>query len=598
MLEQEQKKTPEKLIIWLNGGPGCSSMDGLFLENGPFRVNKNLTLSVNPGGWQNYATNIYLDQPVGTGFSFAKPDNFMHNMTEITQEFTEFIDQLFSLFPRLQPQDLYIAGESFAGSYIPYFAKSLLDLNKIEKRYNLKGIAIGNGWISPKHQYNAYYDFGVQHSLVEKDRMGITTNHLKACQKDLEKGETIHVSSCERVLSDITDSNVRENEEGKMVCMNLYDIRMKDEPYPECGLSWPYELPDVTKYLRLDEVKKAIHAEKQVLGWKECNSAVSLALNGDKSIPADRFLPEILEEIPVLLYNGEYDLICNTLGTEYLIGNMTWSGSKGFKIGTTKEDWKIDNELVGYYIRDRNLTYVLIKDGSHMVPYDKPIECLDMINRFIGSGHSTVKGKHSQVGKNQEEDQLEEDKKEDKQEEKQEEKTKQKKPHEDSNEQPNTAEADQEESKIEKNSKNWSKYSSWGTGALAVVSVIALVLACSWFTGTRRLSPTAEFGGAPRQEREGSQKPGLLTSFKNLFKCRKKQKNFPLEYQDDTNELDELVVETPTLFEAEESEEENGLHLNKKQHEDHLSMGDEEESDFDDFSDWGDSSTLIKTNLR
>lgn len=58
------------------------------------------------------------------------------------------------------------------------------------------------------------------------------------------------------------------------------------------------------------------------------------------------------------------------------------------------------------------------------------------------------------------------------------------------------------------------------------------------------------------------------------------------------------MVETPTLFEAEESGEEGEFHLNKKQHEDHLSMGDEEESDFDDFSDWGDSSTLIKTNLR
>lgn len=73
-------------------------------------------------------------------------------MTQITDEFVEFVDKLFTIFPKLRQQSLYIAGESFAGSYIPYFASRLLDINKGKRQYNIKGIAIGNGWISPKHQ--------------------------------------------------------------------------------------------------------------------------------------------------------------------------------------------------------------------------------------------------------------------------------------------------------------------------------------------------------------------------------------------------------------------------------------------------------------
>ncbi|KAG1173433.1 hypothetical protein G6F71_005666 [Rhizopus microsporus] len=183
MVEQEEKTAPQKLIIWLNGGPGCSSMDGLFLENGPFRVKKDLSLSINKGGWQKYATNVYVDQPVGTGYSFADLDSYMHNMTQITEEFVQFMDKLYDIFPKLRQQDLYIAGESFAGSYIPYFANRIL---------------------------NAYYDFSIQHGLVSDDRMDLIESHFKECQQDIANKETIHISSCEKVLTDVTDSNVRE----------------------------------------------------------------------------------------------------------------------------------------------------------------------------------------------------------------------------------------------------------------------------------------------------------------------------------------------------------------------------------------------------
>ncbi|ORE15822.1 alpha/beta-hydrolase [Rhizopus microsporus] len=468
-------------------------MDGLFLENGPFRVKKDLSLSINKGGWQKYATN--------------------------------FMDKLYDIFPKLRQQDLYIAGESFAGSYIPYFANRILKLNRErDQPFRLKGIAIGNGWISAKHQ----------HGLVSDDRMDLIESHFKECQQDIANKETIHISSCEKVLTDVTDSNVRENKDMKKVCLNVYDIRMKDEPYPECGLSWPYELADVTRYLRLDEVKRAIHAEKQSLGWKECTSLVSIELNGDESRSSYYLLPDILEEIP----------------------------------------------LAGYVTRDRNLTYVMIKDGSHMVPYDKPTECLDMINRFIQVEHGQAdnKGKEKPSDKEkEEEEEEEEDKPSDK----------------------DTKQEDEKQTIEQEPTNERSKYYSWGIGVFVVVLFVALALCC-WCFGSRRPSPTAKFGGAPQREREGVRKLGVIGHLKNLFSRKtNNRKIFRLGDQDETNELDELVVETPTLFEAEENFEESqpGPEGSKPSDHHHFTIDDEhddeEESDFD-FADWDEESTLRK----
>ncbi|EPB87281.1 hypothetical protein HMPREF1544_05902 [Mucor circinelloides 1006PhL] len=596
MIENEIKPDNEKLIIWLNGGPGCSSMDGLFLENGPFRVNPDLSLSINEGGWQNYATNVYLDQPVGTGFSFANTDSYMHNMSQITDDFITFVDNLFIVFPQLAQQDFYIAGESYAGTYIPYFASRLLELNKEHEKYNLKGIAIGNGWISAEHQYNAYYDFSVQNNLVDKDRLPIISAHLKNCQNDIKEKETIHVSSCERILTDVIDSSTHENKAGDKICMNMYDIRFKEESYPECGLSWPYELGDVTKYLRLAEVKTAVHADKQILGWKECTSLVSAELHGDQSEPAYYLLPGILEEIPVLLFSGEYDLICNYVGTEYLIGNMTWNGSRGFSKDTRKEVWKIDNKLAGYYTQERNLIYVLIKDGSHMVPYDRPIECLDMINRFMQVGDNVVQGRLSQVGdstspittpttKPAPTPSLPA-------------------PSSTKTEKDTNSQGDLEEGELVPEDK-WSQYYNWGTSTLIIVILFALTLCYCWCRSSRRPSASAadEFGGAPQQVREGvnGSKNSLLSSVRNLFNRGKSssanRRKFRLGDNDESNELDELVIETPMLFEADEDEDDNV----NQQHQ-HFAIDDhedEEDDDFEDFADFDDGEALTtNTNSK
>lgn len=213
---------------------------------------------------------------------------------------------------------------------------------------------------------------------------------------------------------------------------------------------------------------------------------------------------------------------------------MTWNGSRGFSKKTKQEQWKIDNKLAGYYTQERNLTYVLIKDGSHMVPYDRPDECLDMINRFMGVGDNVVNGKSSQVGDRKsptstpppkEEDEEEEEDKED----------------DDKPDKDGKKESDMKPDEEEYSQDKWSKYYSWGTTTLIFVIIFAITLCCCWCRGDKKLSASAsaEFGGAPQREREGVRKPGFFGYIQRLFKSNKpgERNKFRLGDNDESNEL-------------------------------------------------------------
>ncbi|RIB14757.1 Alpha/Beta hydrolase protein [Gigaspora rosea] len=372
-----------RLIIWLNGG----NMDGVFLENGPWRINSDQSLRIIDGSWNEYANMLYVDQPVGTGFSYANDSGYLNNITQVPDEFLIFLDKFFEIFPEYSKDEIYIAGESFAGTFIPYIASGLLKRNSeantpTNQIYNLKGIAIGNGWVDPITQYNAYYTYAINHDLIREDfKKTIKTKHSD-CMASVKASFAIHNDVCEELLYSIL-RNSREFIGNKETCLNQYDIRDHNDSYPSCGLGWPYELPSVYKYLQRADVIQAIHVETKGAAWVECSSSVSRGFENDMSPPSITLLPSILEKINVLLFSGDQDLICNKEGTEAFIKELEWNGAKGFQNLTTTT-LAFNNTMYGHLISERNLTYVVIYNASHMVPYDVPVASMDMMYRFMG----------------------------------------------------------------------------------------------------------------------------------------------------------------------------------------------------------------------
>ena len=93
----------------MNGGPGCSSEDGALMEIGPYRVkagSNGPSLEYNPGSWDEFANVMFVDNPVGTGFSFVDTDSFVHELPEMANQFVQFLEKWFALFPEYEHDDV------------------------------------------------------------------------------------------------------------------------------------------------------------------------------------------------------------------------------------------------------------------------------------------------------------------------------------------------------------------------------------------------------------------------------------------------------------------------------------------------------------
>ncbi|KAI5784609.1 pheromone-processing carboxypeptidase KEX1 [Geopyxis carbonaria] len=393
----------QRTVLWLNGGPGCSSMDGALMEVGPYRLKDEKTLIHNEGSWHEFANLLFVDQPVGTGFSYVSTDHGLHELDEMADHMMKFLDKFFTLFPEYEADDIYIAGESYAGQYIPYIAEAILKRNKDaakDRLWNLKGLLIGNGWIDPAPQYNSYLTFAYKHDILKKDsRMAKDLEKiLTKCNEGLEAETEDHVENrfCEGVLTTLLKKTQHRNDKGQNVCWNMYDVRLEDS-YPYCGMNWPPDLEQMTPYLRRDDVKQALHinADKSA-AWVECAGAVTANFTARNSKPSIKLFPDILKEVPILLFSGDQDLICNHIGTEELIHNLEWNGGKGFELSpgnwAPREDWKFEGEPAGIYQTARNLTYVLFYNSSHMVPFDVPRRSRDMLDRFMEIDIASIGG--------------------------------------------------------------------------------------------------------------------------------------------------------------------------------------------------------------
>ena len=154
------------LLIWLQGGPGCSSMIGNLYELGPWRITESLTLQRNLGAWNRVFGLLFLDSPIGTGFSVASTtQEIPTDQIGVAKHLFAAITRFVQLDPLFKHRPVYITGESYAGKYVPAIGYYILEKNanlKISERVNLAGVAIGDGLTDPEtqvvsHAVNAYY---------------------------------------------------------------------------------------------------------------------------------------------------------------------------------------------------------------------------------------------------------------------------------------------------------------------------------------------------------------------------------------------------------------------------------------------------------
>lgn len=156
----------DPVVLWLQGGPGATSLIGLFAENGPFSVMSKHGLKIRQYSWTNSHSVIYIDNPVGAGYSFTN-NGYAQNETQVGLDLYNALKQFFTMFPNLQKNEFYIAGESYAGKYVPALAYTIYQNNPLTKlKINLQGLSIGNGFTDPVNQLN-YSDYLYQLGLID-----------------------------------------------------------------------------------------------------------------------------------------------------------------------------------------------------------------------------------------------------------------------------------------------------------------------------------------------------------------------------------------------------------------------------------------------
>ncbi|KAI8850787.1 Alpha/Beta hydrolase protein [Chytridium lagenaria] len=396
LVEAQIPQPQRKLLIWFNGWPRMLFLDGLFLENGPLRLRPPSAsekstvdnfIDLNPHSWHHASSILYVDQPVGTGYSPVLSYRWNTDLRSVVDQFVVFLDKFLDTFPHLKKAEIYLGGESFGGVYVPYFSSALIFRNEDPKTdknrvYNVAGGIIESGWMDPLRQYSSYIDYSVKNKLLGSPQLSYAQSNLDKCAVSLrhEGTERIRTQVCERIMDIILDYSKTDGKQ----CVNMYDIRLRDSDQREgCGLNtWPPGVRSLRDYLSREDVQRALHAEapthsaRQNIGWEECNQVVFDSLMLDKSLPSYTLLPFLLERIPIVLYGGEKGLVCNTLGIDWMISNMTWNKAKGMQDATLM-NWVVNGSSVGTYQTARNLTNIVTYDASHSPNVDQPLYTLE-----------------------------------------------------------------------------------------------------------------------------------------------------------------------------------------------------------------------------
>lgn len=374
--ENRNNNTQAPVIIWLTGGPGCSSELAVFYENGPFRISDDLTLSWNDYGWDQSSNIIFVDSPTGTGFSYSDDSrDSRSDEAGVSNDLYTFLQAFFAAHPNYVSNPFYITGESYGGHYVPALASRINQGNQANEgtQINLKGFAIGNGLTNPGIQYAAYPDFALANNLINQSSYDQITQYVPQCLSATEACGTNGTDACDNALSVCQNipSSILQLNPG----INFYDIRKP------CIGSLCYNFSNAENFLNEQSVRDALGVGN--LQWTPCSDAVTGAFDQDHMRNLEVVIPPLLEQgIQVLIYAGEDDFICNWLGNWRWVNAMVWSGQPSFN-SSSQVSWQVNGSEAGILTSSGALNFLKVHNSGHMVPMDQPQAALSMITQFI-----------------------------------------------------------------------------------------------------------------------------------------------------------------------------------------------------------------------
>ncbi|CAH9080426.1 unnamed protein product [Cuscuta epithymum] len=371
------------LLLWLNGGPGCSSVAyGAAEEIGPFHINADgKSLYLNPYSWNNLANLLFLESPAGVGFSYSNTTSDLYTAGDqrTAEDAYIFLVNWLERFPQYKHRDFYISGESYAGHYVPQLSQIIYRRNKGIKNpiINFKGFLVGNAVTDDYHDYVGTFEYWWTHGLI-------SDSTYKFLQIACDLGSSEHPSSdCVKAL------DIAEEEQGRI---DPYSIYTPPCPYTT-SLSRPLRArhPWISRaydpcteiysqiYFNLPEVQKAFHANITHVPykWETCSDIVGVYWADSPLSMLPIYQELIAAGLRIWVFSGDTDSVVPLTATRYSIDALNLSTI------TNWHPWYDNQKIGGWSQVYDGLTLVTVTGAGHEVPLHRPREAYVLLRSYL-----------------------------------------------------------------------------------------------------------------------------------------------------------------------------------------------------------------------
>jgi len=390
-LVEVENAAPETapLVFWTNGGPGCSGLIGFMTEQGPFRPDADGNLLPNPYAWNKISNMVFLEQPVGVGFSYSEvSDDYKIGDDQAAQDNLATILSFLVKFPQFNNTPLFITSESYGGHYMPELADAIIKYNDANdfNKLNFKGFAVGNPYTDYYSGVGAQMETYWGKQLLPKPLWD--TYIANNCTDPLQQ---MNSSTCSFLLLDFMKKigNLNPYALDYPVCVSTQQKHMfkflfqteNIEEYEPCEDNY------ASNYLNKIEVKESLNVKSNI-EWEECSRTTKYNLM-DKMLHMQHYYKTILNskthpDLRVLVYSGDDDGVCGTIGTQ------RWIYDLGFSVSSLWNTWYLDGQTAGYITKfntplskNTRLSFITVHFAGHEVPTYKPKEALELFKMYI-----------------------------------------------------------------------------------------------------------------------------------------------------------------------------------------------------------------------
>ena len=424
-IEATEQPADKPVLVWLNGGPGCSSLEGLFRELGPFEIDGNGTeVKLRQYTWNKLANVLFLESPAGVGYSYSKRYFCYEDDDTAASENLRSLRSFYEKFPNFRKNPLFLSGESYAGIYLPTLAV-LLDA---EEDINLRGVAIGNGYMDALKLRESQVYFAYHHGLLGKtiwDQLSAKCCNGKPparencvlggrqmaqdCARDVLTSIDNQLSvpglcadniyapcpaggrACGQLTRPMIDAQLNKiigsQCDGLQSRVQLFDFQ-KDYSTKGSAASLCNQADGLTKYLNDKQVRNSLHIPNQLGSWTVCgyiNYTIVYPLQPDGIAPQMIELINSKRNLTMLVFNGDTDLVCNSLGNEWFVDAL------GRKVIVDYAPWKVDKQVAGWVKHYDGISFATVRGAGHRVPESRPKEVFDLMGALLSSMGASVR---------------------------------------------------------------------------------------------------------------------------------------------------------------------------------------------------------------